>query len=89
LESSTIFAELADLTRQVDNLALDAWEVNSKVKYPSLFHIIKHSSDDLQLVAHSVATYAISLDAFPKRTSENFNTAANEQYLYHGPELVM
>ncbi|CAD6451597.1 85665156-610e-47fd-9b50-b442a25ea05c [Sclerotinia trifoliorum] len=45
-----------------------------------------------QLIAHSVATYAISFDGFPKRTLESISaakTSAKEETKYHGPELVM
>ncbi|KAL3425964.1 peptidase family M28 [Phlyctema vagabunda] len=54
----------------VDNLALDAWILNTK------------------LVAHSVATYAISFDGFPKRSGVK-STSLGEVSPYHGPKLFM
>lgn len=44
--------------------------------------------DKSQLVAHSVATYAISFKGFPKRTGVKVNTVT-ESLPYHGPKLVM
>ncbi|KAF4635132.1 hypothetical protein G7Y89_g2965 [Cudoniella acicularis] len=41
-----------------------------------------------KLVSHSVAAYAISFDGFPKRTSIK-NNAVGEDYLYHGPKLIV
>jgi aminopeptidase Y len=60
----------------VDNLAVPAWEFNSR------------------LVAHSVATYAITFDGFPARTLEKAvlkrSMVENEaESFYHGPELVV
>jgi aminopeptidase Y len=46
-----------------------------------------------RLVAHSVATYAVSFRGFPKRTldtaPERRAVKSSPQSLYHGPELVM
>ena len=42
-----------------------------------------------QLVAHSVATYAISLRGFPKRTGIKALGAYEEKAKYHGHKLVM
>ncbi|RDL31887.1 Peptide hydrolase [Venustampulla echinocandica] len=62
------------LCDDLTNLAIDAWEFNSK------------------LIAHSVATYAISFDGFPKRIKTpgvKRNKLRQSNYLYHGPDLVM
>ncbi|RDW68042.1 peptide hydrolase-4 [Coleophoma cylindrospora] len=53
----------------VDNLDLEAWEINTK------------------LVAHSVATYALSFDGFPKRSAVK-STAETEDFPYHGSKLI-
>lgn len=43
----------------------------------------------LQLVAHSVATYARSFDGFPERTETAANALFDETPTkYHGPYLV-
>ncbi|KAK0113982.1 hypothetical protein ONS95_014225 [Cadophora gregata] len=55
----------------VDNLAMEAWEVNTK------------------LVAHSVATYAVSFKGFPKRTSVKYSMVEDGPTRFHGPKLVM
>jgi aminopeptidase Y len=41
-----------------------------------------------QLVAHSVATYAVSFKGFPKRTGVKVN-AVTESSPYHGPKLFI
>ncbi|TVY55891.1 Aminopeptidase Y [Lachnellula cervina] len=41
-----------------------------------------------KLIAHSVATYAVSFKGFPERTGVSSN-AQGEKSLYHGPKLVM
>ncbi|CZT10379.1 probable APE3-vacuolar aminopeptidase Y [Rhynchosporium agropyri] len=55
----------------VDNLAVGAWELNTK------------------LVAHSVATYAVSFKGFPERTSVKYNRIEDGPPRFHGPKLVM
>ncbi|CAK7567160.1 MAG: Aminopeptidase Y [Sporothrix epigloea] len=45
-----------------------------------------------KLVAHSVATYAVSLDDFPKRTLDSVSVAAStygSKVKYHGSKLVL
>ncbi|RAL60629.1 hypothetical protein DID88_009947 [Monilinia fructigena] len=44
-----------------------------------------------KLIAHSVATFAISFEGFPKRTLESISAAKTsvKETKYHGPELVM
>ncbi|KAL2810810.1 hypothetical protein BJX63DRAFT_302138 [Aspergillus granulosus] len=42
-----------------------------------------------KLVAHTVATYAVSFDGFPARTGVSSNTVEVEKRKYHGPKLVM
>ncbi|KAL2870962.1 uncharacterized protein BJX67DRAFT_212049 [Aspergillus lucknowensis] len=42
-----------------------------------------------RLVAHTVATYAVSFDGFPARTSISRKTVDLEKRKYHGPKLVM
>jgi len=42
-----------------------------------------------KLVAHSVATYAISFEDFPNRTSIDSNALYTPNTNYHGPRLVM
>ncbi|KAL4778011.1 hypothetical protein BJX76DRAFT_178844 [Aspergillus varians] len=42
-----------------------------------------------KLVAHTVATYAVSFDGFPKRTDTNSNSMELEKRKYHGPKLLM
>lgn len=61
------------LCDDIENLALDAWLINTK------------------LIAHSVATYAISFEGFPKRTLESISAAKTsvQETKYHGPELVV
>ncbi|OCK85137.1 Zn-dependent exopeptidase [Lepidopterella palustris CBS 459.81] len=54
----------------VDNLNMEAWELNAK------------------LVAHSVATYAVSFKGFPERTAVKHNVLS-EKSLYHGSKLIM
>ncbi|EPE29591.1 Zn-dependent exopeptidase [Glarea lozoyensis ATCC 20868] len=41
-----------------------------------------------KLIAHSIATYAVTFDGFPKRTSVKTD-AVTEDSPYHGPELFM
>ncbi|KAL2063935.1 hypothetical protein VTL71DRAFT_4429 [Oculimacula yallundae] len=55
----------------VDNVAMEAWELNTK------------------LVAHSVATYAVSFKGFPERTSVKYNKVEDGPTRFHGPKLVM
>jgi aminopeptidase Y len=43
----------------------------------------------LQLVAHSVATYAVSFKGFPKRTGIKTLDTYEEKTKYHGHKLVM
>ncbi|KAL5334250.1 hypothetical protein BJX70DRAFT_378781 [Aspergillus crustosus] len=42
-----------------------------------------------KLVAHTVATYAVSFDGFPKRTGVSSRYAELEKRKYHGPKLLM
>ncbi|KAL2854458.1 hypothetical protein BJY01DRAFT_205199 [Aspergillus pseudoustus] len=42
-----------------------------------------------KLVAHTVATYAVSFDGFPARTGVSSNTVELERRKYHGPKLLM
>ncbi|OJJ02275.1 hypothetical protein ASPVEDRAFT_83784 [Aspergillus versicolor CBS 583.65] len=42
-----------------------------------------------KLVAHTVATYAVSFDGFPKRTGTSSNSMEVEKRKYHGPKLLM
>lgn len=45
-----------------------------------------------RLIAHSVASFAISFDGFPKRTLDSISVATasvEEESKYHGPELVI
>lgn len=71
----------------VANLNLTAWEINTKVCSPGRLYsctILIH----LQLVAHSVATYARSFDGFPKRTGIDSAVASDVKLSpYHGPKL--
>ena len=72
----------------VENLALDAWVLNTKVSSISFSHICGGETNDLQLVAHSVATYAVSFKGFPKRTDIKANARAEPSF-YHGHKLIM
>ena len=76
----------------VENLNLDAWELNSKVRRGLQSGCsLCVSANPLQLVAHSVATYAISFDGFPKRVNVTVNgkVPSSEHSQYHGPKLVI
>ncbi|KAL3450010.1 hypothetical protein BJX65DRAFT_294257 [Aspergillus insuetus] len=42
-----------------------------------------------KLVAHTVATYAVSFDGFPARTGISSNAVELEKRKYHGPKLLM
>ncbi|KAL4765867.1 uncharacterized protein BDW70DRAFT_38954 [Aspergillus foveolatus] len=42
-----------------------------------------------KLVAHTVATYAVSFEGFPKRTGTNVKSVELEKRKYHGPKLLM
>ncbi|KAL3478116.1 hypothetical protein BJX99DRAFT_269503 [Aspergillus californicus] len=42
-----------------------------------------------KLVAHTVATYALSFEGFPARTGINSNAVELEKRKYHGPKLLM
>lgn len=42
-----------------------------------------------QLIAHSVATYALSFDGFPKREQETKISSYSETIKQHGPKLIM
>ncbi|KAL2827174.1 hypothetical protein BDW59DRAFT_58313 [Aspergillus cavernicola] len=42
-----------------------------------------------KLVAHTVATYALSFEGFPARTGTNSNAMELEKRKYHGPKLLM
>jgi aminopeptidase Y len=70
----------------VDNCALDAWEINTRV-WLSFLNSDPFANSN-QLIAHSVATYAVSFKGFPKRTGISSNTQV-EKSLYHGSKLVM
>jgi aminopeptidase Y len=70
----------------VENLNLEAWELNTKVRAD--FSPKWLAANPTQLVAHSVATYAVSFDGFPKRTGIKVATR-DEPSLYHGPKLAM
>ena len=52
----------------VDNLALDAWVINTKVCLNPCPPII--FTNFAKLIAHSVATYGASLEDFPKRAAK-------------------
>lgn len=89
----------------VDNLDLAAWEVTTKVcSFNSFLYMfctcIKRSLllirpynllMPVQLIAHSVATYALSLKSFPKR--QPVSMSANEKFLknakYRGLKLII
>ncbi|TFA98038.1 Aminopeptidase Y [Trichoderma ghanense] len=42
-----------------------------------------------KLIAHSVATYALSFDGFPKRKLETEMSAYSQTTKHHGPKLIM
>jgi aminopeptidase Y len=42
-----------------------------------------------QLIAHSVATYALSFDGFPKRKLETEMSAYSQTTKHHGPKLIL
>ncbi|RDW93756.1 Peptide hydrolase [Aspergillus mulundensis] len=42
-----------------------------------------------KLVAHTVATYAVSFEGFPERTGTNAKSMELEKRKYHGPKLLM
>ncbi|KAL4911061.1 hypothetical protein BDW74DRAFT_142358 [Aspergillus multicolor] len=42
-----------------------------------------------KLVAHTVATYAVSFEGFPERTGINAKSMELEKRKYHGPKLLM
>lgn len=42
-----------------------------------------------KLVAHSVATFAVSFESFPKRTSVMSSKAYEQNAKYHGPKLIV
>ena len=70
----------------VENLNLEAWELNTKV---CVHWLQRYTFANLeQLVAHTVATYARSFEGFPKRTGIEA-TSRVEPTLYHGSKLVM
>ena len=72
----------------LSNLNVTAWELNTKVRRPRAHRLLRQNADNIQLVAHSVATFALSFKGFPKRTVTV--TAQEEQvFQYHGPKLVM
>ena len=87
------------LCDDVGNVNLTAWEVNTKVsahpflsfpppKASKLVQILftnRESHLEPQLIAHSVATYAVSLDSFPKRTLSYSTDAYEREAKYHGP----
>lgn len=75
------------LCDDLTNLNYDAWVMNTKVCIPPASFAI-HCLLLSQLVAHSVATYAVSFKGFPKRTAVKVN-AISEPSMYHGPKLVM
>jgi aminopeptidase Y len=79
------------LCDDVSNLDLTAWEINSKVRFPPA-HAFFLSLDILtsrQLVAHSVATYAVSFKGFPERTSVKSSEVYQQTAKYHGSRLIM
>jgi aminopeptidase Y len=88
------------LCDDVSNVNLTAWELNSKVREThrnaasSVFiiiyiYILTCESVPLQLVAHSVATFAVSFEGFPKRTDAQVDSVYEQSVKYHGPNLVM
>jgi aminopeptidase Y len=72
----------------VENLALDAWVLNTKVCLSNPKSLAFLLSNHEQLVAHSVATYAVSFKGFPKRTSVK-SSNLHESSPYRGPKLFM
>lgn len=71
------------------NLDMEAWEINTKVCFFTLRYVM-YSANGLQLIAHSVATFAKSFKGFPKR--EKKAAAAQKErprWKYHGNKLIM
>jgi aminopeptidase Y len=77
------------LCDNLNNLNMEAWKMNAKVRLqPHALFQLWFVTNGTQLVAHSVATYAISLKGFPKRSSAQIS-AMSEQPIYHGPKMVL
>lgn len=47
------------------------------------------ANHETQLIAHSVATYALSFDGFPKRELDTEMNAYGKTMKYHGPKLIL
>lgn len=76
----------------VDNLNLTAWELNTKVSISLGHEDFQASADFLsafQLVAHSVATYALSFEDFPKRITEGKAFKLRSPSKYRGSRLAV
>lgn len=72
----------------IDNLDLEAWELNTQVSSPSQLCDCGSRLIVPQLIAHSVATYAVSLEGFPQRKGIKGATLDGPNK-YHGPKLVV
>lgn len=76
-----------------DNVNLTAWEVNTKVSRPPspqpLFDTATLTNFFAQLIAHSVATYALSFKDFPERTLDAEMQAYAAKTKYRGPKLIL
>jgi aminopeptidase Y len=68
----------------VENLNLEAWELRYESRTCKGRSLLISS----KLVAHSVATYAVTFKGFPKRTDITA-AAHDEPFHYHGSKLVM
>ncbi len=47
------------------------------------------ANHETQLIAHSVATYALSFDGFPKRELDTEMSAYSKTTKHHGPKLIL
>lgn len=75
------------------NLNHTAWEVNTKVSFFRTtvinFEFLTLANYYTQLIAHSVATYALSFEGFPKREQESKISSYSETIKQHGPKAIM
>lgn len=82
------------LCDDLSNVNLTAWEVSTKVRRPSPYFrvplVLKLLTSSLQLIAHSVATYAVSFVGFPERTGvKSAEVALTQEFKYRGSKLVL
>lgn len=79
------------LCDDVGNVNLTAWELNTKVSSLRRFlsAAVLRVLICLQLVAHSVATFALSFQGFPERSDATSAGVYEQGLKYHGHRLVM